>query len=126
MINTQAVIEHRLDNPYDTLEAIGGHFEVSTSYIHSILRDNNMPTKALLRNRKSNYCTQCGKYIDGVNKFHQGRCRFNYYKILLKCDRCRIPYYVHRGRVVEKQNRNQTNNYCSRECFYKGRSESRK
>ena len=126
MIDTQAVIKHRIENPYDTLAAMGEEFSVAISYIHSILRDNNIPTKSLLRNRKANYCGQCGDYVEDGNKFHQGKCRFKYFRVMVKCSRCTIPFYIHRGRLVEKQNRNQTNKYCSRECYYKGRSENKK
>ena len=118
MIDTQAVIEHRMENPYDTLVAIGENFGVSTSYIHSILRDNNIPTKSLIRNRKANYCKHCNEYIGNRNKYHK-KCRFKHFRVLVKCSRCTIPFYIHRGRLVEKQNRNQTNKYCSRECYYR-------
>lgn len=121
MIDTKAVIDYRIENRYDTLASIGERFEVSTSYIHSILKNNNISTKALTK-KKVTHCKQCGEYVEEGNKFHQGKCRFKYFRVLVKCSRCTIPYYIHRGRLVEKQNRNQSNNYCSRDCYYKGRS----
>ena len=40
------IIEYRQNHPTLTLQAIGTHFNVTRSYIHKVLKRNNIPTKA--------------------------------------------------------------------------------
>jgi len=123
MIDTQAVLDHRSQNPHDTLAAIGKRFKVSTSYIHSILKNNSVYTRAVSR-REPNKCRQCKEYVSNRNKFCNTSCRFKYYRVEVKCDTCRIAFYIHRSRVAEKQQREQSNMYCCRDCYYRGKSEN--
>ena len=125
MIDTQAVIDHRAQNPHDTLETIGKRFKVSTSYVHSILKNNGPYTRAVSR-REPNRCKQCDEYVGkgNRNKFCGTKCRMKYYRVEVRCDTCTTPFYIHRSRVAEKQQRDQRNIYCRRECYYKGKTES--
>lgn len=122
MIDTSAVIEHRLENRYDTLEEIGNTFQISTSYVHDILTKHNVYTKALRKN-KASYCKNCSSLIEkGDTKFHQGKCRFDYFRIIIPCTNCTIPFFIRRGRLVEKKRRGQTKIYCSRHCYERART----
>jgi len=123
MIDTQAVITHRLENRYDTLEDIGNTFQISTSYVHDILTKHNIYTKAL-RKKKATYCKSCNQLIEkGDTKFHQGKCRFDYFRFRIQCSFCTLPFYISRGRLAEKKRRGQTKVFCSRHCYERGRSE---
>ena len=122
MIDTSAVINHRLENRYDTLEEIGNTFQISTSYVHDILTKHNVCTKALRKN-KARYCKSCGELIEkGDNKFHQGKCRFDYFRFKIKCSHCTAPFFISRGRIAEKERRGQTKIFCSRHCYERART----
>ena len=108
------IIQHRQDNPFDTLQEIGEAFGFSRQYIYKVLKKNNMPTLRV-KKRKVNYCLECNEPIlVGNSKIHKGKCRFLYYNIKIECGFCKIPFYKKRYR---------DSIYCSMSCFKKANSE---
>ena len=108
------IVQHRQDNPFDTLQEIGEAFGFTRQYIYKVLKKNNMPTLRV-KKRKVNYCLACNEPIlVGTSKIHKGKCRHSYYNIKIECAFCKIPFYKKRYRKDQ---------YCSVSCAGRGSSE---
>ena len=119
-LKTSKIIQHRYDNPYDTLEQIGENFSVSRQYIFKVLNQNGVPTIRAKRS-KATHCLYC-KEISKTN-IHKGKCRFNYYNVKVNCATCHVPFYRKRGQIIQKYREGYNKIYCSTTCYYKGRRE---
>lgn len=119
-LKTSKIIQHRYDNPYDTLEQIGENFSVSRQYIFKVLNQNGVPTIRAKRSKDTHclYCKEISK-----TKIHKGKCRFNYYNVKVNCATCHVPFYRKRGQIIQKYREGYNKIYCSTTCYYKGRRE---
>jgi len=116
---TSKIIQHRYNNPHDTLQQIGDTFDVSRQYIHKVLKQNNIPTIRAKKMKNVRHCKICGEI--STKLVHDGSCHFQYYNIKVNCIYCRIPFYRKRSQIIQKYNRGYNNIYCSNRCYYRGK-----
>ena len=69
------------------------------------------------------YCIVCNEAIAGKRKFCNSKCRFKYYRILVNCLYCHIPFYRIRNQIILSHKRGHKNIYCSYKCRDRGRRE---
>ena len=117
---TSKIIQHRYDNPHDTLEQIGENFSVSRQYIFKVLKQNDVPTLRAKRMKNPRHCKICGEI--STKLVHDGSCHFQYYNFKVNCHYCRVPFYRKRSQIVQKYNRGYDKIYCSGECYHTERS----
>ena len=67
------------------------------------------------------YCMVCNEAIDGKRKFCNSKCRFKYYRILVHCSYCHIPFYRIRNQIILSHRRGAKNIYCSYKCRERGK-----
>ena len=109
-LKTSKIIQHRYDNPHDTLQQIGNAFKVSRQYIYKVLKQNNVPSLRAKRMKDARHCKICGELST------------KYYNIKVNCHYCRVPFYRKRSQIVQKYNRGYDKMYCSGECYHTERS----
>ena len=105
------IIQYRYDNPHDTLQQIGDAFNVSSPYIHRVLKENNIPTLRAKRQKGVKHCLVCREI--STTRVHKGSCHFKYYNLKVNCNYCTIPFYRKRSQIVQKYNEGYKNIYCS-------------
>ena len=111
------IVKERYENRYATLREIGEKFDVSRQYIHRVLKQENVPTQRLKRERFS-ICLVCDHRInDSLAKVHQGKCHGEYYYKLIHCDNCFAKWHMKRALIMQKIRRNDKHSYCSRRFY---------
>ncbi len=116
---TSKIIQHRYNNPHDTLQQIGDAFGVSRQYIYKVLKQNNVPTIRAKKMKNVRHCKICGEI--STKLVHDGSCHFQYYNIKVNCSFCRVPFYRKRSQIIQKYNNGYNNIYCSNRCYYRGK-----
>jgi hypothetical protein len=116
---TSKIIQHRYNNPHDTLQQIGDAFGVSRQYIYKVLKQNNVPTIRAKKMKNVRHCKICEEI--STKLVHDGSCHFQYYNIKINCSYCRVPFYRKRSQIIKKYNSGYNNIYCSNGCYYRGK-----
>ena len=116
MIDTKEIIQARTEYLYDTLKELGNRFDVTPSYVHQVLKNNNIPTQRMKINRSLKHCVVCGAL--GNRKVCIGECYTNYYYFYVRCRNCWAEWHVKRSRMQQKKDRGDKNIYCSRDCYF--------
>ena len=118
-LKTSKIIQHRYDNPHDTLEQIRNAFKVSRQYIYKVLKQNGVPTIRSKKQTNVRYCVICKEI--STKLVHDGSCHFQYYNKKINCATCRIPFYRKRSQIVQAHREGFLHNYCSLSCYRKGK-----
>ena len=114
------IIQHRLNNPHDTLQQIANTFGCSRQYIHKVLLQNDVPTIRAKRQKNVRYCLICNEI--STKLVHDGSCHFQYYNLKVNCAFCHIPFYRKRYSIIQKHREGYKKIYCSRDCYHRARS----
>jgi len=115
------IVQERYENRYATLREIGEKFGVTRQYVHKVLKQNEVPTLRLKKDRFS-ICLICDdRIMDSMAKVHQGKCHGEYYYKIVRCDNCFAKWHMKRSVLISKIKRKDRHGYCSRSCYIKHR-----
>jgi len=110
------ILQERYENRYATLREIGDKFGVTRQYVYQVLKQENVPTLRL-KKEKFRICKVCDQRVENsLAKVHQGKCHGEYYFKLIHCDNCFAKWHMKRGIIMQKIRRQDKHIYCSREC----------
>ena len=118
------IIEYRQNHPTLTLQAIGTHFNVTRSYIHKVLKRNNIPTKGV-RRKKSRSCRACGQLHYRHNRYCSPECHFQHKYLEVNCAFCHVSFYRSRWHIDYNYKRGYNNIYCGRTCYGRGQRDAK-
>ena len=124
------IIRLRTENPILRLTKIAEQVGVDKAYAHRVLTRAALPTKSVLINKKllprRVICQACGEDVPKSDS-HSARvhhihddCRYEYFKILVTCRFCHVPFRRKRSALVNFVARKNKYLYCSVECKCKG------
>ena len=108
-----------LMRPVDIARQVG----VSRQYVHTTLRKADLPTSAPSR-RRVRHCPICNEIVKTRASVCPGRCRYEYYNHIVACSYCHFQFIMKRYEIVNRYRRGYNNIYCSRQCYYRARSEN--
>ncbi len=96
---------------------------VSRQYVHTVLKKYDLPTTAPSK-KYVHYCPVCKEAVATRATVCPGRCRYEYYNIVVTCVYCRFKFIRKRYDIVNGYRRGYNNIYCGRKCFYRARREN--
>ena len=118
MSTREKALALRQSNPWMTLVEIAEELNVSKQRIHFILKQAHLPTSGL-KFKKVHYCQVCSTPVKYKAKTCKS-CRFTYYKMLVNCAFCHVPFFIWRSEIRRRQKYGYNNIYCGRTCYYRG------
>jgi len=119
------IVRLRNQHPLMSNAEIGRKVGVSRSYVHTILKKNDLVTN-VPRTLTIKHCVLCGNVMKGkkLSLTCSQRCRFLYNRIKVECSYCTVEFYLRRSEVSQRYKRGYKNIYCSRLCYNRGQRNS--